>query len=235
MKLEDVIQALHLFADQSKVNFKKEKYNISSGEAQVLGIYQKDIKAIAKEIGKNKILAIDLFNTNIYEAKLLCSKIFPAKELTPQLMDEWVAHFDNWEICDSFCMEVFAKSHIPLVKVEQWSKSDHEFTKRAAFATIAAYCMADKKASNEKFIAFFPLIEQASDDNRIYVRKAVSWALRNIGKRNIDLKPKAIELAQKMKEENPSKAAQWISNDVLKELTKPHIRISDYPRSIYRA
>lgn len=235
MKLEDVIQALHLLADKSKVSFKKEKYNISSGEDHVLGLYQKDIKEIAKEIGKNKALAIDLFHTNIYEAKLLCSKIFPAKELTEKLMDQWVVHFDNWEICDSFCMEVFAKSQIPLIKIEPWSTSDHEFIKRASFATMAAYCMADKKASNDVFISFFPFIEKACNDNRIYVRKAVSWALRNIGKRNIDLHERAVELAQKIQKEQQTKAAQWISKDVLRELTKPDVRMSDYPRTIYRA
>ncbi len=188
---------------------------------------------MAKEIGKNSAIALELFDTEIYEARLLCSKVFHPKDLTEDLMEEWIKVFDNWEICDSFCMTVFARSTLAVPKIRAWSNRKKEFERRASFATMAAYCMADKKADNEVFISFFPLIVAASDDNRNFVKKAVSWALRGIGKRNKDLQKLAIDVASDIAKLDGI-SAQWIAKDVLKELESDQVRISDYPRSIYR-
>lgn len=231
MSYEEVLEELYAQEDQEKVLFKKRKFGIVANNS--LGIYHKDLKEIAKEIGKDSQLAIQLFDSGIYEARLLCSKLFYPKDLTENLMEKWVRTFENWEICDSFCMGVFAKSDLALTKILEWSEREEEFQKRAAFAIMAAYCMADKKSENELFLQFFPIIKDAANDERLYVKKAVNWALRNIGKRNIDLRKQAIEVCNVLVKTD-SKTANWIANNALKELQKEGVRTSDYPRKIYR-
>ena len=229
MKL--IINQLHQLADPEKVAYKQKKYGIIANNA--LGVYQKDLKELAKKIGKNNNLAIQLFDTNIYEARLLCGKIYEPKALTIELMEQWVSTFENWEICDSFCMGLFAKSQFAVTKAKEWTLRTKEFEKRAGFTIIAAYCMADKKAANEVYEQFFPIIKNAATDERIYVKKAVNWALRNIGKRNKDLNKKAITIAKEILELD-NKAAKWIAKDALRELTSEKLNVLDYPRAIYR-
>jgi len=232
MTTQIIVNRLKDLADPEKVIFKKKKFGIAADNA--LGVYQKDLNMLAKEIGKkNAALAIELFDTGIYEARCLCSKIFPPKEITSELMEKWVATFENWEICDSFSMGLFAKSPLAVPKINEWANREREFERRSTFATMAAYCMADKKASNEAYQAFFPLIKNAATDERLYVKKAVNWALRSIGKRNIDLNKQAIEVAREILEME-NKAAKWIAKDALRELKGEKINILDYPRKIYR-
>jgi len=225
------IKCLYDLQDSEKVIFKEKKFGIISNNS--LGIYHKDLKVIAKEIGSNNELALQLFNSGIYEARLLCSKLFKPKDVTEDLMEKWLNTFENWEICDSFCMALFSKSNFALAKILEWSKRQSEFEKRAAFATLASYCMADKTSDNELFEQFFTIIKREANDDRLYVKKAVNWALRNIGKRNIDLNRKAIEVANEILHFE-SKSAKWIAKNALTELQKETIRMSDYPRAIYR-
>jgi len=150
-----------------------------------------------------------------------------------ELMEKWVKTFENWEICDSFSMGLFSKSKFAHTKILEWSERKPEFEKRAGFATMASYCMADKKSDNELFEQFFPIIKREANDERLYVKKAINWALRNIGKRNIELNEKAIENANEIFKMD-SKAAKWIAKNALTELQKEDIRMSDYPRNIYR-
>lgn len=149
-------------------------------------------------------------------------------------MDRWTRSFENWEICDSFCMGLYAKSSFAIPKALEYSRRSREFEKRSGFTIIAALCMADKHALNESFEQFLPIIEEESLDDRLYVKKAVNWALRNIGKRNIDLRKSAITSAHKIAKKN-SNTARWIASNALSELTKKDVRVSDYPRSIYRS
>ncbi len=232
MTYEQIIDRLHALAEPEKVAYKEKKFGVVSQNA--LGIYMKDIKALAAEIPTDNELALRLFDSGIYEARLLCSKLFKPKALTMELADKWVAVFDNWEICDSFSMGIFAKSSLAAPIILSYVQREPEFEKRAAFATMAAYCMADKKADNEVFQPFFTMIEQAATDERLYVKKAVNWALRNIGKRNVDLRKDAIASAERILAMD-TKASRWIAQDALKELNKEGLRISDYPRSIYRS
>lgn len=231
MTYQAVLEALTHLKDPKKVTFKEKKFGIISNNAW--GIYHQDLKLIAKEIGQDNTLAIQLFDSGIYEARLLCSKIFNPNDLTEALMEKWVVTFENWEICDSFCMGLFSKSQYAHTKIFEWSDRKPEFEKRASFATIAAYCMADKTSDNKIFEAFLPLIMQAAHDERIYVKKAINWALRNIGKRNVDLHKKAIEVAHELMKSD-SKSAQWIAKNALSELQKKDVRCSDYPRHLYR-
>ena len=231
MTYKETIKCLYDLQDTEKVIFKQKKFGIISNNA--LGIYHKDLKVIAKAIGQDNELALQLFDSGIYEARLLCSKLFKPKDVSEDLMEKWVKTFENWEICDSFCMGLFSKSGFALAKILEWSERQPEFEKRAAFATLASYCMADKTSENEHFEQFFTIIKREANDDRLYVKKAVNWTLRNIGKRNIDLNRKAIEVANEILEFE-SKSAKWIAKNALTELQKEHIRMSDYPRAIYR-
>lgn len=231
MTYEQIIKQLHDKAKPEKVAFKAKKFGIISNNA--LGIYHKDLKVMAKEIGRDNDLAVRLFDSGIYEARLLCSKIFKPKDVTETLMEKWVKTFENWEICDSFCMGLFAKNDLAVTKIYEWTQRESEFEKRAGFTVMAAYCMADKHADNEVFTSFFPIIEREVNDDRIYVKKAVNWALRNIGKRNRDLNKTAIETAHQLLKME-SKSAKWIAKDALRELEKENVRMSDYPRAVYR-
>jgi 3-methyladenine DNA glycosylase AlkD len=230
MNFKEVISWMEAHANPEVVLNKQKKFGVVAESS--LGIYHKDLNVLARQVGYDDDLATQLFDSEIYEGKLLCSKIFNPANLTEELSEHWIKTFNNWEICDSFSMTVFARSPLAIGKIFEWSTRVPEYEKRAAFATMAAYCMADKHASNEVFEGFLPLIESASSDNRLYVKKAVDWALRSIGKRNQDLRLVAIELAERLLDKGGS--AKWIANQTLKELQKPELRVSDYPRDIYR-
>lgn len=227
---QQILNKLEELANPDVVKAKQEKFGIVATGA--LGIYQKELNAMLKQIPKNNALALQLFDSGIYEARILCSKLFKPKDLTPELANKWVTTFDNWEICDSFCLFVFAKSNLAIPLIEEWTQNKSEFIKRAGFATMAAFCHADKKTEDVVFENFFPIISKESTDSRTYVKKAVNWALRGIGKRNIKLKAQAVTYAQDILliENN---TAKWIANDALKELNAQTVRISNYPRHIY--
>jgi len=227
----DVMECLCELQDSNKVIFKQKKFGIISNNS--LGIYHKDLKVIAKDIGKNNKLALELFDSGVYEARLLCSKIFKPKDVTEELMEKWVKTFENWEVCDSFSMGLFSKSEFAVSKINEWSKREPEFEKRAAFSTLSSYCMADKKSDNELFEQFFEMIKREANDERLYVKKAVNWSLRNIGKRNVDLNKKAIEVANEILGFG-SKSSTWIAKDAIRQLQAEGVNVLDYPRHIYR-
>ncbi len=231
MDVQQVIQRLHALADPEKISSKERKFGIKAQNS--LGIYQQDLKLLAKEIGRDNHLALALFETGIYEARILCSKIYDPACISAPQMNQWANTFENWEICDSFCMGVFAKSKYALAKAVEWSGHEHEFIKRAGFVIMAAYGFANKTAGNDVFEAFFPIIEREATDDRSYVKKAVNWALRNVGKRNVDLRNGAIVLAKRLLALE-SKPAKWVAGNALNELESPGVNILDYPRSIYR-
>ncbi len=231
MTLTTVLSKLKKLSNPDKIELKEKKFGIIANNS--LGIYHKDLKVLAKEIGVDNKLALELFDTNIYEARILCSKIYKPEDLSEELMQKWVETFENWEICDSFCMGFFVKSKFALQKSQEWIKSENEFIKRASFTIMAAYGFANKQAENEIFEDFLELLQKEVNDDRIYVKKAVNWALRNIGKRNKDLHKKAMNTAYKILEEK-SKSAQWIAKDALRELEKSDVKMLNYPREIYK-
>lgn len=231
LEYSDVISKLKALSNPDKAAFKAKKFNIVA--VNTLGIYQADLNLLAKQIGKNSELALKLYNSTIYEAKLLCAKIYDPKDLSPALLNSWCAAFDNWEICDTYCLKLFAYYVNIAHFIPDWCNNNNEFIRRAGFATIAALCMANKHAKNEYYESFFPLAIAHANDNRIYVKKAISWALRSIGKRNKDLHALVIEQATIIQKQT-STASKWIANDILKELTSNKLRMSDYPRKLYR-
>lgn len=231
MNLQQVIKKLEALANPEKIALKKRKFGITAEKS--LGVYHSDLKALAKEIGPDNKLALDLYDTGIYEARLLCSKIYDPNCITEIQMERWVADFENWEICDSFCMGFFAKSSYALAKANEWSEAESEFVKRAGFVIMAAYGFVDKTADNSVFEKFFQPIMREAYDERLYVKKAVNWALRNIGKRNVDLQRKAIAVSNQLLTSD-SKSAHWVAKNALSELNKPGINVLDYPRHVYR-
>lgn len=235
MSLNLIITELEQLANKDKIAFKKAKFGIVANNS--LGVYHKDLQELAKKYGKkspeNDLLAQQLFDSGIYEARLLCSKLFNPKNITNELAEKWVTSFENWEICDSFCMSFMGASPIAYTKILEWTAREEEFQKRAGFTLMVGYSFANKNEENAVFEQFIPIIERSVNDERIYVRKAVNWALRSIGKRNVDLQIKAIECANRILK-NETKAAQWIASNALKELQAEKINILDYPRTIYR-
>jgi 3-methyladenine DNA glycosylase AlkD len=231
MNLQDVLDRLHALADHEKIALKERKFGITAKNS--LGVYHKDLKDLAKQIGRNNALAIALFDTGIYEARILCSKIYDPQCITALQMDQWAATFETWEVCDSFCMGFFAQSPHALAKAFEWSAHDAEFVKRAGFVIMAAYGFADKLAGNEVFTQFLPVIQREANDDRLYVKKALNWALRNVGKRNIDLNALAIATAQRIRAMD-CKSARWIANDAINELARSDAKILHYPRLVYK-
>jgi 3-methyladenine DNA glycosylase AlkD len=189
-----------------------------------------ELRKIAKKAGKNHKLAARLWEAGYRETRILACMIEDPKQVTTEQMDLWAAEFDYWEICDQCCMNLFRLTPFAYQKIFQWSESEEEFKKRAAFALIAVLAVHDKNAPDEKFEQFFPLIVRESIDNRNYVKKAVNWALRHIGKKNLVLNRKAIITARKIKKMD-SKSAKWIASDALRELESEKVQERLYKQS----
>lgn len=182
-----------------------------------LGVSVPDMRAIAKRAGKDHELALALWDTGIAESRMVASMVGDPRKLTEAQMDAWVAGFNSWDVCDQVCMNLFDKSPLAWKKVRDWAARDEEFVRRAAFALIACLAWHDKKAADEQFIALLPVIKAGSTDNRNFVKKAVSWALRHIGKRNANLNRAALETARGIAQMD-SKAARWVAADAIREL-----------------
>ena len=183
-----------------------------------LGISIPALRAIARRTGKNHALAQELWSSGIHEARILACFIDSPKQVTPEQMESWASEFDSWDVCDQCCSNLFDKTPFAYQKAGEWSGREEEFVKRAGFVLMAALAVHDKKAEDSKFTPFLPMIIRESDDERNFVKKAVNWALRQIGKRNKNLNALAISTAREIQERS-SRAARWIASDALKELT----------------
>jgi 3-methyladenine DNA glycosylase AlkD len=190
---------------------------------QRMGVSVPDMRKIAKGIGKDHQLALELWDTGIPEAMIVAGMVAEPEKLTETQMEDWVVDINSWDICDQVCMNLFEKTPLAEKKIYDWSEREEEFVKRTAFALIACLAWHDKVAGNEEFIKYFPVLKQGSTDDRNYVKKAVSWALRNIGKRNIALNRAALEVAQEIQGID-SKSARWIATDAIRELESEKIQ-----------
>jgi len=185
--------------------------------AKIYGVSIPNLRSIAKEIGTNHKLAQELWSSGIHEAQILASMIADPDMTTEKLIDTWVKDFDSWDICDQCCMNLFRNTKFAYRKAIEWSASDKEYVKRAGFVMMACLAAGDKKAQDEKFIDFLPIIKKEAGDSRNYVQKAVNWALRQIGKRNAALNRKAVETAEEIQKMS-MRSAKWIASDALREL-----------------
>jgi len=187
------------------------------------GVSVPNLRMMAKEIGRNHVLAQQLWSSGIHEARILASMIDVPEKVTEKQMETWVKDFASWDVCDQCCSNLFDKTEFAYQKAVEWSKRNEEFVKRAGFVLMATLSVHDKKANDTEFLKFLPIIERESVDDRNFVKKAVNWALRQIGKRNVDLHKKAIKAAREIQRLD-SKSAQWIAADALRELTSPAIQ-----------
>lgn len=216
-ELAEVLTSLHAQADPV---YRQGLIRFAIPIDRALGVSMVKLKLLAKPLRGRHDLALALWEQGIYEARLLAALIDDPKQVSAQQMDRWAAQFDNWGDCDTACFALFDRTAHAWQKVDEWAVRDEEFVRRAAFATLASLTVHDKKATDEQFLARLPLIEAAADDARNFVKKAVNWALRSIGKRSARLHAQAIELAELLAARE-EKSARWIGKDALRELTKP--------------
>ena len=185
--------------------------------ANVLGISMPALRKMAKEIGRDHAAALALWDSGIHEARILASMIDEARLVSPEQMDAWVNDFDAWDVCDQVCGNLFDKTPFAYQKAVEWCHEEKEFVRRAGFVMTAELAVHDKKAQDEAFLQFFPLIKQYAGDERNFVKKAVNWALRQIGKRNGRLRTLALECAYDVQKMD-SRTAQWVAKDAIREL-----------------
>jgi 3-methyladenine DNA glycosylase AlkD len=194
----------------------------------ILGIAKPTLDKMAREIGKNHSLALSLWDSKIHEARLLAALIDQPEEVSSSQMDSWVKDFDSWDICDSCCCHLFDRTKLAYRKALQWSRRKREYEKRAGFVLMAGLAVHDKKTGDEIFLSFLPVIRREAGDKRNFVKKAVNWALRQIGKRNQRLKKAAIREAVRILKMNNS-SARWIASDALRELSNRKTPIRTLP------
>ena len=194
---------------------------------KAFGVSASVLKNLAKEIKKQTenrhTLALELWKTEIHEARIIAYLTDDANQVSEKQMDKWANDFDNWAICDGACGHLFCKTKFAYEKSFEWSKSEKEFVKRAGLVLPAWLAVHDKKASDEKIAEFLPLLETHAGDERNFIKKAVNWSLRQIGKRSLFLNNLAIETAEKIKLQN-TKSARWIAADALRELNSERIQ-----------
>ena len=214
MEYEEVIKKLKSMSNKENVQG-MARYGINPKNNLGTSIYQ--LRPLAKEIGTHHSLAQQLWDSGIHDARLLAVFIDDPAQVTSEQMDRWARDFDSWDVCDQACTSLFDQTDYAWKKVFEWPSRNEEFVRRAAFSILAGLAVHDKNAEDRKFETTFPLMKQYAVDERNYVKKAVNWALRNIGKRNLDLNKKAIQLAEEILSLN-SRSAKWIAHDALREL-----------------
>ena len=225
MNYSEILKQLKKLADP-EIAEAKRRHGCLAKNSYVIMV--RDLKILAKEIVTNHSLALKLFESGIHEARKLAGMIDDPTKVTESQMEAWVKKCDSWDICDCWCSSLLVKTPFAYKKVFEWCNRQEEYEKRAAFTLMVHLVFHDKTGNDDKFEKFLPVIKRESIDERNFVKKAVNWALRQIGKRNTNLNKKAIETAKEIKRID-SKDAQWIANNALRELTKEGINILGYP------
>ena len=197
------------------------RYGINTANAFGVSVYV--LRALAKELGTDHELALRLWATGNHEARVLAGMVDHPALVDEEQLEAWVAGFDSWDLCDQVCSNLFDRTRFAHEKAAAWPARDEEFIKRAGFALMAALAVHDKAAADEAFLAFLPLIEREAVDGRNFVKKAVNWALRNIGKRNPALNKAAVETAERIRDQG-SRPARWIATDALRELRSEKVQ-----------
>lgn len=226
--IDEVLAELHLLGKASHIEGMK-KFGIKPTNA--LGIAIPQLRAVAKNHKKDHQLALLLWQTAIHEARILATFVEDASQVTELQMETWVADFNSWDICGQCCGNVFDKTPFAFEKAIAWTARPEEYVKRAGFTLMATLAIHSKKSTNEQFIPFFELIINHATDERNFVKKAVNWALRQMGKRNSYLHEYALEIAKTLLKTS-SKSAKWIGADALRELTSETIRQSVVKKSV---
>lgn len=220
MKLEEVVKRLEELGDPANIEG-MQRFGIKAGK--MYGARMPDLRKLGKEIGKDHPLALELWREGSREGRILAALTADPKQVDDALMEAWVRDFDSWEVCDQCCMNLFDRLPVAYDKAVEWCRRDEEFVRRAGFALMACLGWHDKKAPDEKFLPFFAEMEVFAGDGRNFVKKAVNWALRQIGKRSVFLNGKALEAARRIQAQD-SKSARWIAADAIRELESEAVR-----------
>jgi 3-methyladenine DNA glycosylase AlkD len=219
-RCREILRRLEELGDPKNVEGMK-RYGINVENAYGVSVWT--LRKMGKELGTDHELALELWDTGVHEARLLAAFVADAKELTEQEMELWVSEFDSWDVCDQVCSNLFDETAFAYQKAVEWSARNEEFVKRAGFVLMAALSVHDKKAKDSVFVEFLPIIKESSTDERNFVRKAINWALRQIGKRNMNLNREAICAGEEILKID-SKSARWIARDALRELRSDKVR-----------
>jgi len=217
---EEVVKRLKLMGDPKAA---EGVVRFGIRVSNVLGVSASDLRRLAKEVGRDHALAGRLWTTGIHEARVLAALIDDPAQVTPRQMEQWAGDFNSWAVCDAACCCLFDKTSYAWDKAIEWTGREPEYVKRAGFVLMAALAVHDKKAPDGRFEAFLPLLVQHAADERNFVKKAVNWALRQIGKRNARLNKLAMRTAEDIRRTG-SKAAKWIASDALRELTSDRVQ-----------
>jgi 3-methyladenine DNA glycosylase AlkD len=196
------------------------RYGIKARRA--FGVSMGTMLPLKKRLGRDHDLALALWKTGWYEARLLAALVDDPAMVTKRQMNAWAAGFENWADCDTVCFHLFDRTPFAWGKASEWTASPKEFVKRAGFALMASLALHAKSAPDKNFLTFLPLIEAGAGDPRNFVKKAVSWALRGIGRRSAALHIEALKVARRLAE-SPEPAARWVGKDVIRDLTRPAI------------
>jgi len=215
LRVQDVLATLGSISDPAAVS-SMARFGIKADKA--FGVSVPALRKLARSIGRDHTLAQELWDSGLHEARELATMIADPEFVTEELMERWVKDIDSWDVCDHCCGNLWDKTPFAHKKAREWSRRPEEFVKRAAFSLMAALASHDKAASDAAFVRFLPIIKRESLDERNFVKKAVNWALRQIGKRNRTLNRKAIEMARAIQKLD-SRSARWIAADALRELT----------------
>ena len=220
MRYEEVLESLESLADPAAVAG-MARFGISS--KNTYGISVQNLRRIAKRIGKDHMLALRLWSSGIHEGRILASLIDSPEKVTEEQMEKWVKDIDSWDICDQCCLNLFSKTKFSYAKAAEWSGRNEEFVKRSSFSLMAALAVHERNVGDDRFVDFLKIIIRESSDERNFVRKAVNWALRQIGKRSLELNKKAIEASEQIAKKN-SRSAKWIASDAHRELTSDSVQ-----------
>ena len=220
MQYDEILKELKSLSDPSAVEG-MARYGINADHAY--GVSIPSLRKIAKRVGKDHALAERLWSCGIHEARILASMVEDPSDLSGEQMDRWAGDFNSWDLCDQCCNNLFRKSRFAHAKALEWAARKEEFVKRAGFTLMACRAVHDKDTGDADFIVFLQSIKQETDDHRNYVKKAVNWALRQIGKRNLKLNREAVKVASHMRKLE-SKSAKWIGSHALRELTSEKVR-----------
>jgi 3-methyladenine DNA glycosylase AlkD len=215
MTFDDLTRELHSLANPANVAG-MARYGINT--ANTLGIPVTELRKLARGL-HDHTLAQQLWDTGIHEARILAALVDIPAQVDEAQMERWVLDFDSWDVCDQVCFHLFDRTPHAVSKAHAWSGRPEEFVKRAGFALMASLALHDKKAPDEVFLGFLPDIRREAGDGRNFVKKAVNWALRGIGKRSASLRLAAIDTACLIQQDNASPAARWVAADALRELS----------------
>jgi 3-methyladenine DNA glycosylase AlkD len=229
-RVKEALAALESQADARILREMASRYGIHARKA--FGVSVANIRALGKRLGTSHELAAALWATGWYEARMLATFVDDPKLVSPSQMDRWCRDFDNWAICDTACFQLFDRTPHAFEKVEQWAERKEEFEKRAAFALLASLALHARSARAESFARCLALIERAATDPRNFVKKAVNWALRAVGRVSAELNASAAALARRLASSADS-SARWVGKGALRELTSAATqqRLSGRPRS----